>query len=60
MTPEGEGPFPLVMNVHGGPEWHERPAWDPELLAFLDAGYAVALTELPGIAPGTASRTARR
>jgi len=42
MTPEGEGPFPLVMNVHGGPEWHERPAWDPELLAFLDAGYAVA------------------
>ena len=42
MTPEGDGPFPLVMNVHGGPEWHERPAWDPELLAYLDAGYAVA------------------
>jgi dipeptidyl aminopeptidase/acylaminoacyl peptidase len=48
LTPEGEGPFPLVLSVHGGPEWHERHAWDPETLAFLDAGYAVALPNYRG------------
>jgi dipeptidyl aminopeptidase/acylaminoacyl peptidase len=41
VTPAGDGPFPLVVNVHGGPEWHERPVWDPEILAYVDAGYAV-------------------
>lgn len=41
VTPDGEGPFPMVVNVHGGPEWHERPTWEPETLAFVDAGYAV-------------------
>ena len=44
ITPEGDGPFPLVVNVHGGPEW----AWSN---SFLDAptsllvgrGYAMLL-----------------
>ncbi len=48
VTPEGDGPFHLVLSVHGGPGWHERHAWDPETLAYLDAGYAVALPNYRG------------
>jgi dienelactone hydrolase len=47
-TPDGDGPFPLVFSVHGGPEWHERDAFDPETQAFVDAGYAVALPNYRG------------
>lgn len=48
VTPGGTGPFPLVLSVHGGPEWHERDAFDPETQAFVDAGYAVALPNYRG------------
>jgi len=48
VTPDGEGPFPLVLSVHGGPEWHERDAYDPQTQAFVDAGYAVALPNYRG------------
>lgn len=43
-TPEGEGPFPLIVNVHGGPVWSFRSTWSmfyattPMLVA---RGYAV-------------------
>lgn len=47
-TPPGDGPHPTVMSVHGGPEWHEREAFDPETQAFVDAGYAVALVNYRG------------
>jgi dienelactone hydrolase len=47
-TPEGDPPFPTVVSVHGGPEWHERDAFDPEAQAFADAGYAVALPNYRG------------
>ncbi|MDP9100872.1 MAG: S9 family peptidase [Actinomycetota bacterium] len=42
--PEGEGPFPLVINIHGGPVWGFRSLWSmfyhwtPLLVA---RGYAV-------------------
>lgn len=42
--PEGEGPFPLIVNVHGGPVWAYRNlwsmyySWTPLLVA---QGYAV-------------------
>ena len=42
--PEGEGPFPLIVNIHGGPVWAFRNlwslfyAWTPLLVA---QGYAV-------------------
>ena len=48
ITPDGDGPFPLVFSVHGGPEWNERHAWDAETLAYVDAGYAVALPNYRG------------
>jgi dipeptidyl aminopeptidase/acylaminoacyl peptidase len=47
-TPEGDGPFPTVMSVHGGPEWHEGDRFDAEVSAFVDAGYAVALANYRG------------
>jgi dipeptidyl aminopeptidase/acylaminoacyl peptidase len=47
-TPAGEGPWPTVMSVHGGPEWHERGGFDPETDAFVDAGYAVAIPNYRG------------
>ena len=43
-TPDGEGPFPLVVNIHGGPIWAFRDSWSlhyawvPMLVA---RGYAV-------------------
>jgi dipeptidyl aminopeptidase/acylaminoacyl peptidase len=48
VTPEGDGPFPTVLNIHGGPEWHERDRFDPETQAFVDHGYAVALINYRG------------
>jgi dipeptidyl aminopeptidase/acylaminoacyl peptidase len=42
VTPEGDGPFPIIMRPHGGPEWHHRDRWEPEVQALVDAGYAVA------------------
>ncbi len=47
-TPPGDGPYPTVMSVHGGPEWHERDAFDAETQAYVDAGYAVALVNYRG------------
>jgi dipeptidyl aminopeptidase/acylaminoacyl peptidase len=47
-TPPGDGPHPTVMSVHGGPEWHERDAFDAKTQAFVDAGYAVALVNYRG------------
>jgi dipeptidyl aminopeptidase/acylaminoacyl peptidase len=47
-TPNGEGPFPTVCNIHGGPEWHERDRFDTETQAFVDNGYAVAVINYRG------------
>jgi dipeptidyl aminopeptidase/acylaminoacyl peptidase len=48
VTPDGSPPFPTVMSVHGGPEWHHRDAYDPETQALVDAGFAVALVNYRG------------
>ena len=47
MRPAGSGPFPLVMEIHGGPVWHWRPrflgraAGHTLKLVNIIAGYAV-------------------
>jgi dipeptidyl aminopeptidase/acylaminoacyl peptidase len=47
LCPQGKGPYPLVMQVHGGPVSHWRPRWlgrhAPGLadLMLLRHGYAV-------------------
>ena len=50
LLPEGEGPFPTLLWIHGGPishfgdVWHWR--WNP--LVMLEAGFAVALPNARG------------
>jgi dipeptidyl aminopeptidase/acylaminoacyl peptidase len=48
VTPEGEGPFPIVMLVHGGPTGQDTDAWDPEVQAYVDTGFAVAMVNYRG------------
>lgn len=40
--PEGEGPFAVVIMVHGGPEAQLRPVFQPLAQYFVSHGYAVA------------------
>lgn len=46
--PSGPGPHPVVMHAHGGPEWHVRDGYDPEVQALVDHGYAVAMVNYRG------------
>jgi dienelactone hydrolase len=48
VTPPGDGPFPTVISVHGGPEWHHTDDFDPETQAFVDEGFAVVLVNYRG------------
>jgi len=40
-TPNGAGPFPAVIDVHGGPADQENDRYHPAAQAWIDAGYAV-------------------
>jgi len=61
IRPEGEGPFPTVVSVHGGPEYHNTDAFDPRRQAFVDHGYAVLLVNYRGSTGyGTAFRQSLR
>lgn len=43
-TPAGDGPFPLVVNIHGGPVWGFRNTWSmsaPWVSLLVSRGYAV-------------------
>jgi dipeptidyl aminopeptidase/acylaminoacyl peptidase len=39
--PDGSGPIPTIVSIHGGPEWHHTDLWDPALQAFVDEGFGV-------------------
>jgi dipeptidyl aminopeptidase/acylaminoacyl peptidase len=44
LRPKGKGPYPLIMNVHGGPVWHLRPMClgrGALVVMLLKRGYAV-------------------
>lgn len=47
LRPKGKGPYPLVLNVHGGPVWQWRPFWlgrrSAASLMLLKRGYAIFL-----------------
>lgn len=47
-VPEGLGPFPTVMMVHGGPEWAYPDDYDPWEHALVDHGYAVGKVNYRG------------
>lgn len=40
-TPDGEGPFPTVFLVHGGPTWHDSDSFASDRAAYVDLGCAV-------------------
>ncbi len=48
VTPPGAGPFPLLMDVHGGPHWLWLDAFHPAVQAWVDHGLAVALVNYRG------------
>jgi dipeptidyl aminopeptidase/acylaminoacyl peptidase len=48
VTPEGTGPFPILMDVHGGPNWLYMDTWMPDVQAFVDHGIAVAMVNYRG------------
>ena len=39
-TPEGDGPFPTILHIHGGPTAVTTEAYSPEAQAYLDHGFA--------------------
>ena len=47
-APDGSGPFPTVMMVHGGPEWAVPDMFEPWTEALVDHGYAVAQVNYRG------------
>ena len=49
--PEGEGPFPVVVQIHGGPEGQSRPSFRSELQYWVrELGIAVLLPNVRGSA----------
>jgi dipeptidyl aminopeptidase/acylaminoacyl peptidase len=48
VTPEGDGPHPIIMFVQGGPTGQDTDAWDPEVQAYVDAGFAVGMVNYRG------------
>jgi dipeptidyl aminopeptidase/acylaminoacyl peptidase len=49
VTPDDSGgPFPVLMFVHGGPSWLDLDSWQPEVQAYVDAGFVVGLVNYRG------------
>src|SRR3954471_5680972 len=52
FEPEGDGPFPVVVTVHGGPESQWRPWYSPSFAPLtqylVSRGYAVAAPNVRG------------
>ncbi|MFG2899397.1 prolyl oligopeptidase family serine peptidase [Streptomyces zaomyceticus] len=48
QRPAGQGPFPTVFEVHGGPTWHDSDAFASGPAAWLDHGYAVVRVNYRG------------
>lgn len=40
-VPDGDGPFPVIVDIHGGPESQRRPSFRSLRQYFIDNGYAV-------------------
>jgi dipeptidyl aminopeptidase/acylaminoacyl peptidase len=48
VRPEGEGPHPVILRVHGGPHSADLDRWAPDLQAHVDAGFLVAMVNYRG------------
>jgi dienelactone hydrolase len=48
VHPDGEGPHPVMMRVHGGPHSVDMDRWAPDVQAHVDAGFLVAMVNYRG------------
>lgn len=48
QRPAGDGPFPTVFEVHGGPTWHDSDAFAAQPAAWIDHGFAVVRVNYRG------------
>ncbi|MFJ2215333.1 S9 family peptidase [Streptomyces sp. NPDC101062] len=48
QRPPGEGPFPTVFEIHGGPTWHDSDAFAAGPAAWVDHGFAVVRVNYRG------------
>jgi dipeptidyl aminopeptidase/acylaminoacyl peptidase len=48
VRPDGAGPHPVMMRVHGGPHSVDMDRWAPDILAHVDAGFLVAMVNYRG------------
>ncbi|MGW8396486.1 S9 family peptidase [Streptomyces lydicus] len=48
QQPSGEGPFPTVFDIHGGPTWHDSDAFASSPAAWVDHGFAVVRVNYRG------------
>ncbi|CAM5237256.1 Peptide hydrolase OS=Streptomyces antimycoticus OX=68175 GN=SSPO_053470 PE=4 SV=1 [Streptomyces antimycoticus] len=48
QKPTGEGPFPTVFDIHGGPTWHDSDAFAAGPAAWVDHGFAVVRVNYRG------------
>jgi dipeptidyl aminopeptidase/acylaminoacyl peptidase len=46
--PDGEPPYPLFVDVHGGPHWHVSDTFDAFVQAWVDHGFAVLVPNYRG------------
>jgi dipeptidyl aminopeptidase/acylaminoacyl peptidase len=46
--PQGPAPYPLYVDVHGGPHWHAGETFDPFVQAWVDHGFAVLIPNYRG------------
>ncbi|XQE87830.1 prolyl oligopeptidase family serine peptidase [Streptomyces microflavus] len=48
QKPAGDGPFPTVFEIHGGPTWHDSDAFASGPAAWVDHGFAVVRVNYRG------------
>ena len=48
VEPDGDGPHPLMVFVHGGPHWVYDDHYMPEVQAYVDQGFLVAMPNYRG------------
>ena len=50
LTPTGEGPHPVLLNIHGGPYANYDKAFFDEVQTYVEAGYAIVMCNPRGSA----------
>jgi dipeptidyl aminopeptidase/acylaminoacyl peptidase len=48
VEPDGPGPHPVMVFVHGGPHWLYEDRYMPEVQAYVDAGFLVGMPNYRG------------